>query len=301
MAFALGAEQSPHLILHFDINKTLIASDKTENKSIEDVINELLSRKYSACWEETLQEPLTFDAYVSTVLLPGAEHDVKLKEERLAYLVHFIDYLHKQNHPLYQTVLEEFTLVLDTLKKAEGNVFPSFYRLIFELNENGIPFTLFLRSFGKEVFEVTNEINSVFKGLFKMNGMFRKGILYLDGKEALSESQVLYDFFCSKENAAIRDDWSYWMEGEMEARYGKPIYIDQEDRTVLTLFFDDNIKTGHSVKNIISPIDPKTGEFISIAHLIQSKQVFSVNTLEAILNEHYYLDLVQEAWEMHKK
>src|ERR1700730_7016774 len=111
IAFALGAEQFPHLILHFDINKTLIASDKTENNSIENVINELLCRKYSACWDETLQEPITFDEYVRMVLLPGAEHDVKLKEERLVYLVHFIDHLRSHHHPLYHTVLEEYTMV----------------------------------------------------------------------------------------------------------------------------------------------------------------------------------------------
>jgi hypothetical protein len=300
MTHFLEAEQIPHLLLHFDINKTLIASDKTENKSIEDVINELLSKKYSACWDEALQEPLTFEAYVKTIILPGDEHNVKLKEERLDYLIHFIDYLREHHHPYYGKVLEEFTLVVDILKKVQGNVFPSFYRLIFELNQSGIPYTLFLRSFGKEVFEVTNEINSEFKELFKINGMFRKGILYLDGKEALSDSHIIYDFFSAKENAAIHDDWGYWMEGEMEAIYGKPVYIDQEDSSVLTLFFDDNIKTDPSEKNIISPIDPKTGESISIAKLIQFKQLIPVNTLEAILNEFYYLERVQEAIKIHQ-
>ena len=32
VAFSLRGEQAPHLILNFDVNKTLIASDKTENK-----------------------------------------------------------------------------------------------------------------------------------------------------------------------------------------------------------------------------------------------------------------------------
>lgn len=40
---SLFSEDSLHLILYFDINKTLIASDKAGNKSVTDVINELLA------------------------------------------------------------------------------------------------------------------------------------------------------------------------------------------------------------------------------------------------------------------
>lgn len=299
MTLALQAESFPHLILHFDVNKTLIASDKTENKSIEDVINELLSRKYSACWDENVEEPITFDAYVRTVLLPGDEHNVRLKMERLVHLTHFSDYLREHNHPLYETVLKELTLVLDALKKAQGNVFPSFYHLIAELNQRGISYTLFLRSFGKEVFEVKNEINSICQDLFKIEGIFQKGILYIAGKSPLSDPQAIYHFFSSREHAAIRDDWKYWMEREMYAKYGKLLYVDPADTTVLTLFFDDNIKLDSPEKNIIAPINPKTKEFLSIPALIQSKQLIPVDTLEAILNERYFIEYIDEALRMH--
>ena len=57
---SLYGEAPPHLILHFDVNKTLIASDQTENKSLEDVINEMLSRKYSSCWDERVLKPISF-------------------------------------------------------------------------------------------------------------------------------------------------------------------------------------------------------------------------------------------------
>lgn len=295
VTFALSAEQYPHLILNFDINKTLIASDKTENKSIEDVINELLTRKYFACWDKTVLEPISFDAYVRTVLLPGDEHNIKLKEERLVHLIHFIDYLREHQHPLYPTVYKEFTTILETLKGAQGNIFPSFYRLIAELDQNEIPYTLFLRSFGKEVFEVKTEINSVLKDVFKIDGMFRKGALHINGKGILTNSQEIYDFFCSKEHAAIHDDWPYWVAGEMKAKYGKPLFIDQKDKDFLAIFFDDNVKINSTDKNIISPIDCKTDETLSIPHLIQSRQIVQVNTLDAILNERYYVELVQEA------
>jgi hypothetical protein len=300
ISFVLEAEQIPHLILHFDVNKTLIASDKTENKSVEDVINELLSKKHSAYWDETQREPLTFEAYVNRILLPGDEHNIQLKFERLAYLIHFIDYLRERQHPLYSTVVEEFNLVLETMKKGQGNVFPSFYHLISELNQRGLSYTIFLRSFGKEVFEIEHEINSVANQLFTIDGVFQAGILHLNGREALSGAAAIYQFFSSKEHGVIRDDWSYWVKGKMEASYGKPFYIDQEDKTILTLFFDDNVKRNSNEKNIVAPLDSKTGEFLSITQLIQSKQIIPVNTLEAILNERYFIEHVEGALQIYR-
>lgn len=82
------------------------------------------------------------------------------------------------------------------------------------------------------------------------------------------------------------------MEGEMDSKFGKPLYIDPEDRSTLSLFFDDNIFLDDREKNIIAPMNAKTGEPISIAELAALNQVFCVDTLEAILNDDYFIDLV---------
>lgn len=283
----------PHLILNFDVNKTLIASDKTENKSLEDVINELLSRKYSACWDETVFEPITFDAYVRNVMMPGEEHDVELKMARLVHLTHFIDYLQEHDHPLLPIVSKQFNMIIDTLKGA--HIFPSFYRLIDYLDEKSISYTLFLRSFGKEVFEVKNVINAQLNDLFEVEGEFRKGILNLHGEGSLAIPQDIQAFFYSRRHAAIHDDWPYWMKGEMFAQFGKPFYISLEDREHLSLFFDDNIKVGSFDKNVLAPLNGVTGESIPIPVVLNSKQMIFVDTLEAITNENYFIERVEEA------
>lgn len=298
LTLALQAEFKPHLILNFDVNKTLIASDKTENKSIEDVINEMLSRKYSACWDPSISEPITFDQYVRTVIMPGEEHDKDLKIARLVYFTHFIDYLNEHQHPLYTTVLNEFNTVIETLQGA--HIFPSFFRLMNELDQKEVSYTLFLRSYGKEVFEVKNEINAKLNQLFQVEGQFRGGILYINGEEPLTNPQEIYSFFTSKKHAAIHDDWPYWMKGEMFAQYGKPFYIDLEDRNTLALFFDDNIKVDSFEKNIIAPLHSQTGDVISIPTLLKSKQMIFVDTLEAIVNENYFIERIQESLQEHQ-
>lgn len=295
----LTAKTFPHLILHLDVNKTLIASDKTENKTIEDVINELLSRKYTDYWDETIQMPMTFDAYIRTVILPGEEHDAKLKEQRLVHLIHFVDFLKENNHPLYAVVFNEIQSVVETLKSGGGNIFPSFFLLISELNRLEIPYTLFLRSFGMEVFEIKEEINR-FCQLFNVEGIFQKGVLHLEHRVSLSDPQAIYHFFHTKENAAIRDDWHYWMAGEMHAKYGKVFPIDPDDQNVLSIFFDDNIKKSSSEKNIVAPIDVRSGKILPILSLIDSKQLVSVDTIKAILNKRYFIDYVLEAIRLHQ-
>lgn len=296
----LEARALPHLILHFDVNKTLIASDQTENKSFEDVINELLSKKHKACWDQNMIEPMTFENYVKTILLPGEEHNAKLKEERLHHLIHFLDFLKEQQHPLYPVVLKEFTSIIESFNHTQTKIFPSFYALINELNQQNISFTLFLRSFGKEVFEIKNEINQTYDNLFQGEGIFQKGILHLSDQRVFRDAHSLYHFFSSGSHTAIRDDWDYWMKGKMGVKYAKIFCINQNDKEVLSLFFDDNIKIDAEI-NIIAPIDSNTGQFFSIPALIKSKQLIPVNTIEAILNERYYIDLVQEAIQYHLK
>ncbi len=296
--FGLFSE-TPHLILNFDVNKTLIASDKTENKSLEDVINELLSRKYFACWDERVEEPISFDAYVKEVLMPGEEHNIKLKMERLVHLTHFLDYLADCNHPLYSVVEEQFTHIITTLKGE--HIFPSFFRLLDDLEKKEIKYTLFLRSFGKEVFEVKNEINCKTNDLFQKEGTFRKGILQIQENASYETPEKIYQFFTSNQHAAIHDDWPYWVAGEMEAKYGKPLYINCEDPNTLSIFFDDNIKIDSYDKNIIAPLNCKTGEALSIQEMLKTKQMIFVDTLEAITNENYFIERLQEALDEHAK
>lgn len=78
------------------------------------------------------------------------------------------------------------------------------------------------------------------------------------------------------------------------AEQGKPFYFNSEDQEILSIFFDDNIGDSDE-KNIIAPLDIATGEKVSIKTLLESKQAVGVDTLEAILNQSYYIERLQEA------
>lgn len=292
---SLFSENSPHLILYFDINKTLIASDKAGNKSVDDVVNELLGEKYEACWDESLEDPVTFDVYVNKILVPGPKDDEGLRSQRKFYHQHFIEYLQAHNHPLCETVLQEYTDVLTVLSTSNGAVFNSFYSLLNHLDQKEISYSVILRSFGEEVFEVKDEINTLHKMLFSQTGQFCEGSLLLDGNKLIEDSDAIYTQLRRIEHTAIHDDWNYWNKNKMAAKNGKPFYIDRKDNETLSIFFDDNIDENDSKFNIIAPLNVANGELISIEELVESGQAIRVDTLKAILNDNYYINHVEEA------
>lgn len=292
---SLNEAASPHLMLYFDINETLIASDKAGKKSVEDVLNGLLAKKYSARWECSLKEAMTFDDYIHDILIPGDKDDRELRQKRRDHLHHFVDYLREQEHSLYPVVKSKYDEAKNILKQSNSMVFPSFFLLINYLDQKQISYSIILRTFGDEVLDVKNEIETNQKMKFDAVGKFREGKLHLDDDIILETPSEIYGRLQNIGHAAIHDDWKYWDDHEMASTHSKPFYIDPVDTETLEIFFDDNIRDDGLFKNIIAPIDVKTGKLIPVKQLIESRQAVRVNTLEAILNDRYFIELIEEA------
>ena len=292
--------KEPHLIVHFDVNKTLIASDQAAGKSVDNVLNELLAQKFKFCWDKNLKEPISYHEYVRTYLLQGDDHDLDLNKKRAELLRLFVQKISENDHPLKECVLRHYHLVLNRLANNQGNVFSSFYKLIEALDKENFSYTIILRSFGSEVFEVADEINSfVQKNFFNYKGDFKEGLLHINHRKIRSSKEI-YETLNLLRHAAIRDDWNYWIKGELKSSFAKPFILDQEDESALSIFFDDNINPTNNSKNIIAPIDAKTGLPIDINQLNRQRQVISVDTLEAILNDSYYLNEVKKSLESYR-
>lgn len=288
----------PHLILHFDINKTLIATDKAGGRSVEDVLNEALAKTTTSKWTSSQAEPISFEDYIYTVVVPGPVDDPSIRKQRRYYLDHFVDYLRVHAHPLYDQVNRDYEKALATLEGSKGAVFPSFYRLIDELNRREIPYSIILRSFGHDINEVAYEIGQTYTDMFKHFGKFREGTLHLSGQQA-EDAYDIYRLLRLVGHAAVHDDWNHWTTHGLDENYGKPFYIDREDLSTLSIFFDDNVHTDNTGKNILSARDAKTGKVIPISDLIESGHVLSVDTVEAILNTDYFLNHTLDAIQRH--
>ncbi|MDB2613808.1 hypothetical protein N9Y92_01455 [Chlamydiales bacterium] len=266
-----------HLILHFDINNTLIAEDRLGNKSQSDVVNYHLARKYTYLWDDTLVEPISYATYVYNHLVPGGQKDQHLKSLRKKHLDQFIPFLEKTNHPLHKEISENFEMIQQKLQTNPSFIFTSFYKLLDALN---IPYTLHLRSYGNDHQIVIDEIERTQgKTFFTEVIHFKKGILHTsDG--VFSTPHEIYQILLK--NQAIKDDWLHWhSHGETE-RFGKPFYIDQENLDIVELFFDDHVDD-----EIVNCRDAKTGKPLKL------RNAFNVDTLAAIADDDYFINLIK--------
>lgn len=170
-------------------------------------------------------------------------------------------------------------------------MFYSFYHLVNHLDQQQIPYTIILRSFGSEVFEIADEISLKSNTKISHKGYFREGTLYVDNERVGNNPTEIYEKFKSLSHIAIHDDWEYWVKGEKKIQFGKPFIFDLNDEFFLSIFFDDNIVLDKSDDNIVCPIDIK-GHKPSIGDLAEKNQVFVIDTLDAILKDDYFINLI---------
>lgn len=294
-SLTLYSSETPHLILYVDVNETIIASDMAGGKSIDNVMNELLAKKYKYCWDTTGRNPISYTEYVKTVLHPGNDlYDNSLRDLRRKRLHSFIEFLATNNHPLYSQVKHDYDKALAVLEKSPSKVFPSFYRLLDELKRQGLSHSVFLRSYGHEVMDLADEIDSYYGPVFELKAQFSGEDLHFANGEKYSGHSEIYTALKKVRFGAIRDDFNYWFAHGISGHYAKPFYIDAADEDILSIFFDDNITKTHD-ENIVRPIDVSTGDLYPIQDLLHSGQAVRTDTLEAILNENYFIEKVIQA------
>lgn len=287
------------LLLHFDVNKTLIAVDPASSQTLEQILNALLADKFKYKWSSEIQEPISYQEYVESYLLPGPAYDQELKKKRRALISHFVNFVQETHHPLQSEIVEEYTFLNEKLQ--DKYIFFSFFNLFEELKAQNIQFRIILRTFGNDLDPVISAITQTFpEEKFSGKGYFSEGKLHIHSDHSsfvFDNLQDVYIFFKSNSHIAIQDNWQEWNDHQESKDYAKRFPIDLEDNQILSLFFDDNIKERQSPDNIVTPINIKTGECLDIEELIEQKKIFRVNTYQAIVDDHYFMDLVNQSLE----
>jgi len=277
---------TPHLILHFDMNKTMIASDKEGQKSPHDVICALLADKITDKWDDTLESEIDYFHYVKYHLLPNPQNSKEIKLRQKEIVAEFLEILKEREHPAYAKAQEVYDHSMRVLKAQKTEIFPSFHKLIGYLHDKKIAYTLVIRTFGSEAPYLARELNAHFGSNFIADfRTIRQGNL-------LGTEMNLYELVRDADHhIAIRDDWEWWFSHGENWEYGKPFPIDLEDSTRISLFFDDNARSDpfFPLRNIIAPYEVHSGKPLHPDNLIQIKRVFPVDMLDALCDEDYYI------------
>ena len=282
---------TPHLILHFDMNKTMIASDREGQKSAHDTICAILADRISDRWDPILEAPMDYFHFVKYHLVPnpGKSWEIKLKQKEK--VSEFLDFLKASGHPSYPMAKDIYDHAMRVIETQKTEIFSSFHKMIQYLHEKEIPYTLVIRTFGSEAPEIVQELNEKFgSGFIDDFRTIRQGNLQgTDGD--------LYELIRdSDHHLAIRDDWHWWYSHGEHWEYGKPFPIDSDDPGRISLFFDDNAKSDpvFPMKNIVAPYDVRSGDLLHPGELIEKNRVFPVEMLEALLDEDYYIRFIEK-------
>lgn len=283
----------PKVLLHLDINKTLIAEDLTTNKTMEYTISNALAEKTVYKWSDDLK-PMSYRDYVSCVLAPGD----KVKQREI--VASFIPFLETTDYSERARVRKIYDQVMQ--KMQDAYLVPSFVRLIQVMQEEDIPFRIILRTFGGDIRigKITQEINKLLKrGAIEHSGRFTNGQLTITDEtnciQTFEKVDEIYRYFRDAQgHIAIQDDWNRWHEDDERARSAKPFIFDPKDKQIVSIFFDDNINedTG-SEYNIIYPMDTN-GSPKALDKLL-NRNVFVADIIEAILDENYFVDRVNQS------
>jgi hypothetical protein len=286
-------QDQPHIILHVDINRTLIAEDKSKGLAPDKCLAALLStaHEYSHTWGGDL-EKITYKKWVDEKLFPGSYRDQVLKKKRESCHTKFVEAARNKNHPMLNEINHELNSLLDALKtQGSRKVFKSFSNLVAYLKERNYPFSVILRTFGEDLDWVSQELAQ--DGLNFIQGSFCESVLHLNDRVFSNPADILAAFEPGK-HYAIQDSYDWWKHHNLTENGGKPFPINISDKRVLSIFFDDS---ANSSKRQILKIIPFGGEKVNLNELIEMGRVVAVDTRNAIRDPHYYISAVEKVLE----
>eukprot|EP00913_Durusdinium_trenchii_P032795 g30700.t1 len=172
-----------HLTINFDVNKTIVMRDKTANKSVEVVINEVLaetswgrvvedqwmivSTRPSSLRPEVDGEELVSYAEFLEQRLPGSDRRKERQKHKGAFTA---------PGSVGEPMAQHHRNLCKQLVYPDGSpvqVVHAFFRLLVELKRSKRSFSLIFRSFGEDLELVAQELNSFCEGKHPLFPGFR--------------------------------------------------------------------------------------------------------------------------------
>lgn len=190
----------PHLILNFDLNGTLVLHDTSKHVRQDDYMLVCALAKNTIRQWQSDSPPMSYKQHVDKVLFPGDRSDSQLIKSRQKTIASFLDWLKTTSFPEKMDVLKHHESIQKKFKNQQtGNahftVFPSFYRLLDKLREMKLPFTIVLRSFGKDLATVVEEIENHPSGVHISEwAHFNKGRFTIEEREHAFATINLHDY-----------------------------------------------------------------------------------------------------------
>lgn len=299
--FNVGKEEptpGKRLELFVDINYSIIVTSSRKGSDKKTGTLSLLAGHYSAVWDATITtEKMTFKDFVTNHLYPDNE------EKQIEQYTNFIEFLKQNNHlEILNEVVKEYEELMKIFEQNEkdDNIFPSFIKLILHLeaNKNKTPYTLILRTFGRDLAKTVAELERRTPIKFISHAHFDNDGYLIIGDEKKKSPEEIRSVIKPFEHGAWQDNYTRWEASEFIAA-GKLFPIDFNNGNLVSVFWDDSI--GEKNKKIVT-LKLASGEVITDCErfekeLINMKHLVSVDAIKAIKDGDYFINLKNSAYD----
>ena len=272
------------LLLHFDINGTVIAGDSVDDDmSLDQKASELLTKHIFGKITMVNGRPVWKPSRKFLNDQPGTISFNKFARAHLNYYGGFMRYCYmfKDSH-----VGNKFKVIHSMIKAIlkKNRIFQSFKNLIHYLRREGYDYHIVFRTFGHDADHVIRELNAehllhAVESDGKKKVHIKKLVMkdFMDYDD-LSDSYKRFAQTISDHdtNYFVCDNYDFWNSHDKKPEFGKQIIC--ADSSVINIGFDDN--------PCMMPIDTH-GNVI----LKNKKYVFKISPIIAMNDENYYISL----------
>ena len=242
------------LVLHFDINDTITAFDKTDEISLEHKCNIIVSR--------SVYGKVVDDMWI-----------ININPYDETSSITFYDYA-KEKYPNYKEITgiftstygKQFNYLIDKMLKSMSDnfLFESFTRVVDTYPNVKIIF----RTFGSDGEEVLKNFKhkNVIKGFFNIDKLILDNGITLNGLEEINNF-----IKTTTDHIFIQEDYHHWNNNTKSKLFGKQLLGTPDFHQI---FFDDN--------PCVNVLNNTNAIFIKI------------NTLQAMRNNDYFIKKIRE-------
>ncbi|KAI3357094.1 hypothetical protein L3Q82_015564 [Scortum barcoo] len=261
--------QKRKVVLHVDLNNTILVSDAVTGQGTVAALNYFLS---TVTWGRMSRHGKWEWLSDSPSLLPPCDGAVSY-DSQFGRTPTFTSAAGRR----FRRVLAEHLELLRwpeggdkdlTIKAEDGRLYhwilPCFFQLLRDLVQEGREFAIVFRTFGTDLRRVLRAVDRALNegahplfpdlpdlklcvnmtpGKIRCNKM---GIVLSRGEERVSSrdgERDPYQYFSSAQGlGGFVDDFNWWVANSYSTRGGKPLWIDPYDPKVQHIFIDDNIQ-----------------------------------------------------------
>ena len=309
----------PRLILHFDVNETIILEDAAGGDTRSDCVNKCIAK---SLYLRSTNPPVLLNGenltdLTSPLSIEDAMKSIHTSFEAIPGATSYYKSPLKPNvrnwdlHPHGKLLVKLRESVSNKMKSHF--ILPAFFTTVVELTRQKREFSIVIRTFGSDLGDIFTAISSFAKGEHPQFPEFQDASLIIDPLD--TEMKLVYErdgvFTVSNQDRClsqkeflseierkrifgVTDDYDFWSKNGCKPACGKPAFTTQNQNGFHHILFDDNINCDAD-NSIVGVYEIPAWTLLSGKATIKLHNhcIVRVPTISAIFSPRFFLDAIK--------